>query len=79
MLSVCLLLSNCNVRELNMPAPREAVIAMIEAAKPNLVCLQETKLSAINQLLPAEFHGRDSVIYLRMTLVEVSLLSSGRH
>jgi hypothetical protein len=37
MLFACLLLFNCNVRELNMPAPREAVIAMIEAAMSNLV------------------------------------------
>jgi hypothetical protein len=68
MLSVCLLLFNCNARELNMPAPREAVIAMIEAAKPNLVCLQETKLSAINKLLPADDTRGGVFVFIRTTL-----------
>ena len=37
-----------NVRGLNNPAKRSAVREFVQAAKVNLVCLQETKLDALD-------------------------------
>lgn len=44
-----------NVRRLNQPARREIVCDMLQSAKPNLVCLQETKLCQIDQPLANDF------------------------
>jgi exonuclease III len=57
---------NWNVRRLNMPARREAFHEMVQSVRPMLVCLQETKLSLINQQLASEIlgHNLDGYCYL---------------
>jgi exonuclease III len=56
-----------NVRGLNNVAKQEEVRQVINTVKPNLICLQETKLSAINQHTIRSILGRDfenSFVYL---------------
>ena len=48
---------NWNVRGLNSAARREAVRLMVQKARPHIVCLQETKLDAIDGPLVVEFLG----------------------
>lgn len=48
---------NWNVRGLNTPARREAVLGLIQAVNPTIVCLQESKLQHIDARLAAEFLG----------------------
>jgi hypothetical protein len=53
-----------NTRGLNEPAKRDAVHALVDSLKVNLVCLQETKLVVIdrfivNQCLGPSFDGFD--------------------
>lgn len=57
---------NWNVRGLNDAAHRETVRQMITCAQPNIVCLQETKLSQINTRIAYETLGQrlDSYIDL---------------
>jgi exonuclease III len=49
---------NWNVRGLNCAARREAVKLLIQQAQPHIVCLQETKLSQIDDQLKSEFMGQ---------------------
>lgn len=46
-----------------MPAHREAVLRMLQDAKPDVVCLQETKLQDIPATLAAEFLGQHLLNY----------------
>jgi exonuclease III len=48
---------NWNVRGLNAPVRREAVRDMVQAARPLVVCLQETKLTIITPQMVAETFG----------------------
>ena len=51
-------LLNWNVRGLNSTARRETVRLLIQQAKPHIICLQETKLSQIDDLSAIEFLGQ---------------------
>lgn len=46
-----------NVRGLNCPAKRAAVREFVQAAKVNLVCLQETKLDVLDQFVVLQCLG----------------------
>lgn len=48
---------NWNVRGLNCAARREAVRLLLQQARPQIICLQETKLSEVNFPLAMEFLG----------------------
>jgi exonuclease III len=48
---------NWNVRGLNAPARSEAVRTMIQAACPNLVCLEETKLASVDDHIALDILG----------------------
>jgi len=48
---------NWNVRELNCAARREAVKLFLQQARPHIICLQETKLDAIDSIIAMEFWG----------------------
>jgi exonuclease III len=50
---------NWNVRGLNSAARREAVKLMVHKARPYIICLQETKLDAIDGALAMEFMGQE--------------------
>lgn len=56
--SADLSLLNWNVRGLNDAAHRELVRNAVISCKPNIVCLQETKLSAFNASLASETLGQ---------------------
>lgn len=47
-----------NIRGLNCAARSEAVKLLIQQARPQIVCLQETKLSQIDNQLSREFLGQ---------------------
>jgi exonuclease III len=49
---------NWNVRGLNCAARREAVKLLIQQAQPHIVCLQEIKLSQIDDQLKSKFMGQ---------------------
>lgn len=40
-----------NVRGLNNPAKRKAVKEFLDSVRPNIVCLQETKLEVVDAFL----------------------------
>ena len=46
-----------NVRGLNNPAKKHAVREFVVAAKVNLVCVQETKLDAVDQFIVMQWIG----------------------
>ena len=48
-----------NVRGLNSVARRDAVCALIDAAKIDIICLQETKMVTISHQLILSMHGSD--------------------
>jgi hypothetical protein len=48
---------NWNARGLNTPARREAVRGMVQAVRPMIVCLQETKLQQITSQTLSEILG----------------------
>jgi hypothetical protein len=47
-----------NVRGLNAPVRREAVRDMVQAVRPKLACLQETKLAVISPQIATEILGQ---------------------
>ncbi|XP_072151134.1 uncharacterized protein [Setaria viridis] len=49
---------NWNVRGLNSAARREEVLKLLQASRPMLVCLQESKLEEITDSLAVEFLGQ---------------------
>jgi exonuclease III len=53
----CVFLS-WNVRGLNDPKKREKIRNFIKTENPDAICLQETKLSAINDTLFKEILGK---------------------
>ena len=48
---------NWNVRGLNSAVRREEVHKMLQAVKPSIACLQETKLQVIDDSLASDFLG----------------------
>ncbi|KAF7016373.1 hypothetical protein CFC21_029999 [Triticum aestivum] len=46
-----------NVRSLNCPARRIAVLSMIASVSPSVVCLQESKLAVVSPAVVAETCG----------------------
>lgn len=66
MIDTNLKIINWNVRGLNSPAHRETVLQLLKDTGPNLVCLQETKLQHINDMLALEFLGQrlNHLVYL---------------
>lgn len=56
--STDLTILNWNVRGLNDAAHRELVRETVISSQPSLVCLQETKLSSINNILAQETLGQ---------------------
>ena len=46
-----------NVRGLNSPARREALLHLVQVSNPTILCIQETKLSVIDSSLASEFLG----------------------
>jgi len=57
MLSTNIKIANWNVRVLNCPARREIFLKLVNAARPNIVCIQETKLDYIDSLLALQVLG----------------------
>jgi exonuclease III len=61
-----LIILNWNVRGLNDAAHRELVRETVICSKPNIVCLQETKLSSIDAGLAHETLGQHLDSYLEL-------------
>jgi hypothetical protein len=55
---------NWNVRGLNDAAHRELVSETVVCSRPNIVCLQETKLSSITPTMALEILGQHLDSYL---------------
>ncbi|XP_066358109.1 uncharacterized protein [Miscanthus floridulus] len=61
-----LLIFNWNVRGLNDAAHREIVREAIASARPNIICLQETKINNITDALVIETVGQQADSYLQL-------------
>lgn len=62
-MSIDIKVLNWNVRGLNCAARRETVKIIIRQAGRNIICLRETKLDSVSNLMALEFLGQTCMSY----------------